>query len=108
MRTWEPRCRAGHRNCTVGWGYDEAHTDSPRPYTLDELAARTAPPHRFAYPSVEEYVDAFHLWRSLRRDAEQTHAERDIVWRWRVTEMAHQLGKPELVELLDQITGRES
>lgn len=101
MANWEIRCRAGHLNCRIPWGYDGDHTDSDRPYTLDELAARRDPPHRYAYPTVDEYVFAFKLWRSLRRDACQSDAEREVVWRWRVGRMVQEMGRPELLTVLD-------
>lgn len=101
MEIREPRCRAGHPNCCVPWGYDEAHTDSDRPYTLDELAERETAPHRYAYPTLDEYLYGFKLWRSLRRDARLTYAENDIVWRWRMRQLSHREGLPWLVELLD-------
>ncbi|MEU9925106.1 hypothetical protein AB0H51_28125 [Streptomyces griseoluteus] len=68
-------CRLHGEGCHVTWGYDQAHTDSRRPYTLQELAEREAPPHRYAYPTNEAYVQGFRLWRALRRDARPTHLE---------------------------------
>jgi hypothetical protein len=70
-------CRLHGETCRIPWGYDEAHTDSPGPYTLDELAARRVGPHRFAYGSAEEYERAWYLWRALKWDAELTTVERD-------------------------------
>ncbi|MET9517386.1 hypothetical protein [Streptomyces sp. NPDC002994] len=70
-------CRKHGPRCQVPWGYDEAHTDSARPYTLDELAEREAGPHRYAYPTVTEYEQAFYLWRALRVDARLAKAEQD-------------------------------
>ncbi|GAB2858212.1 hypothetical protein GCM10022221_67130 [Actinocorallia aurea] len=61
-------CRLHGQHCRVPWGYDPAHTDRRRPYTLDELADRNEPPHRYAYPDTAAYLDAWHLWRALRRD----------------------------------------
>lgn len=102
MEIREPRCRAGHPNCCVPWGYDEAHADSDRPYTLDELAERETAPHRYAYPTLDEYLFGFKLWRSLRRDARLTYDENDIVWRWQVEKMASELNLPDLLDLLGQ------
>ncbi len=57
------------RHCrTVSWGYDPEHTDSPRPYTLAELADRPECPHRYAYPDHGQYLQGWSLWRALRRD----------------------------------------
>jgi hypothetical protein len=58
------------------WGYDPAHTDSRRPYTLDELAERTEGPHRYAYPTLGAYSEGWARWRVLRRDSEPTYLER--------------------------------
>lgn len=70
-------CRIHGAGCRVPWGYDEAHTDSSRPYTLDELAERPDAPHRYAYPTVRDYERGFYLWRALQVDARLTRAERD-------------------------------
>lgn len=64
-------CRLHGPRCSTPWGYDRAHTDSPRPYTPDELAARYAcgnPPHRYAYASTADYVQGWELWRAIGRD----------------------------------------
>lgn len=61
--------------CGIPWGYDPAHTDSPRPYTLEELHGRAEPPHRFAYPDGRAYLEGWALWRALRRDAVLSGAE---------------------------------
>ncbi|WP_431881847.1 hypothetical protein [Micromonospora chalcea] len=100
MGIWQATCRAGHPNCRIPWGYDPDHTDSPRPYTLDELAEREQPPHRYAYPTVDAYLFAFYLWRSLRRDARLTADEELVVRRWRITELARRLGVPELLDTI--------
>lgn len=68
-------CRLHGPGCAVPWGYDPAHTDSPRPYTLAELQARPEPPHRYAYPDVEAYRQGFYLWRALLRDGRLNEAE---------------------------------
>lgn len=68
-------CRLHGRSCSVPWGYDPAHTDSPRPYTVNELADRFEGPHRYAYPTVAAYEEGFALWRALRRDGEPTYLE---------------------------------
>lgn len=57
------------------WGGDVEHSDSSRPYTVDELAVRAEAPHRFAYPDGRAYVEGWALWRALRRDAGLTDAE---------------------------------
>lgn len=72
----EPRCRLHGLGCGIRWGYDPVHTDSDRPYTLDELAARDDGPHRYAYPDNAAYVAGFRLWRALRRDSALTAVER--------------------------------
>lgn len=69
-------CRLHGEGCHVTWGYDQAHTDSRRPYTVQELAEREAAPHRYAYPTNEAYVQGFRLWRALRHDAQPTYLER--------------------------------
>ena len=73
-------CRLHGPDCRTPWGYDQAHTDSPHPYTLSELAEREQGPHRFAYPTVESYELGWYTWRALRRDAEPTRAERDAAF----------------------------
>jgi hypothetical protein len=72
-----PGCRLHGPGCQTPWGYDRAHTDSQRPYTLDELAVRDAGPHFFAYPDGQAYESAWRLWVALRRDGRLTGAERD-------------------------------
>lgn len=68
-------CRLHGPRCRTPWGYDHAHTDSDRPYTDAELAARTEAPHRFAYGPIEDYYFGFYLWRAFRRDDRLTPAE---------------------------------
>lgn len=63
-----PACRKHGKGCTVRWGYDREHTDSDRPYSVDELGERIEAPHRYAYPSVREYELGFRTWRAMRRD----------------------------------------
>ncbi|PRX91971.1 hypothetical protein [Allonocardiopsis opalescens] len=63
-----PGCRLHGPTCTTPWGYDPAHTDSRRPYTIHELANREAMPHRYAYPTVDDYLAGWKLWLALRRD----------------------------------------
>lgn len=72
-----PACRKHGRGCSVAWGYDQDHTDTDRPYTLDELADRQDGPHFCAYPSHDEYVAGWQLWKALRRDSRLATAERD-------------------------------
>lgn len=62
--------------CHKSWGYDPPHTDSVRPYTLDELEGREEGPHRYAYPTTEAYLEGWYLWRALRRDSRLTAGER--------------------------------
>ncbi|MFC9280967.1 hypothetical protein [Streptomyces collinus] len=76
LSTFAPGCRLHGRDCRISWGYDPAHTDSPRPYTVEELADRQEAPHRYAYPSTEEYVNGFRTWRAMRRDDELSYLER--------------------------------
>lgn len=68
-------CRLHGSGCAVAWGYDQAHTDSARPYTLEELADREDGPHYFAYPDTAAYEAAWHAWRALRRDSRLTAEE---------------------------------
>lgn len=68
-------CRKHGPGCSVRWGYDPEHTDSDRPYTVDELGERLDAPHRYAYPTVREYEQGFHIWRAIRRDERLTAAE---------------------------------
>jgi hypothetical protein len=70
-----PQCRKHGRGCRIPWGYDEAHTDSDHPYTVDELSGRSEAPHRYAYPSVRDYELGFYTWRAMRRDDRLTAAE---------------------------------
>lgn len=71
-------CRIHGPACRIPWGWDHDHTDSPRPYTLDELEARQDPPHFFAYPTYEEYERGFYLWRAIFRDG-RLNAEEEAV-----------------------------
>lgn len=73
-------CRIHGRCCRTTWGWDPEHTDSARPYTLDELARRSDGPHRYAYASPEEYVLAWYTWRALRRDARLNAEEARVHW----------------------------
>jgi hypothetical protein len=70
-----PACRKHGRGCAVRWGYDQEHTDSDRPYTVDELGERVEAPHRFAYPTVRDYELGFYTWRAMRRDGRLTRDE---------------------------------
>lgn len=70
-------CRLHGPTCTIPWGWDTAHTDSPDPYTLAQLEGRTEPPHLHAYPTADAYRQGWHLWRALRWDAELNPAEAD-------------------------------
>lgn len=54
--------------CPIPPGWDKAHTDSARPYTLDELEHREDAPHFHAYPDEDGYLQGFYLWRAIRRD----------------------------------------
>lgn len=74
------RCRIHGPGCGVPWGYDRDHTDSDLPYTLAELAERTDCPHFYAYPTSEDYLEGWNLWRALRRDDRLSGAEADVKW----------------------------
>lgn len=86
-----PGCRRHGRGCRVPWGYDEDHTDSDRPYTVDELAARADCPHRYAYPDDEAYIAGFKLWLALRHDSRMSPQEADVAWNVRLEHMAEKL-----------------
>lgn len=68
-------CRLHGPGCQVRWGYDQEHTDSDHPYSVDELGDRAEAPHRYAYPTVQQYEQGFHIWRAMRRDDRLTRAE---------------------------------
>lgn len=68
------RCRCPDP-CPIRPGWDRAHSDSDRPYTLAELEHREDAPHFYAYPTVEEYEQGFYLWRAIRRDQRLTAEE---------------------------------
>lgn len=70
-------CRLHGPGCLIPWGFDHAHTDSPRPYTDQELAGRADPPHRHAYSSHKAYLEGHHLWWVMRRDNRLNRAEAD-------------------------------
>lgn len=81
MSGWfPPRCRLHGPGCSTQWGWDEAHTDSPRPYTLDELEHRQDDPHLYAYPDVDAHLAGWHLWRALRRDGRLNEEEEAVRW----------------------------
>lgn len=84
-------CRLHGQHCSVPWGYDPDHTDSARPYTVDELADRLEAPHRYAYGPYRDYEVAFHVWRSMRRDSRLNAEEEDV----------HVLGRIENAGLMD-------
>ncbi|CAL9326856.1 hypothetical protein [Streptomyces sp. SudanB91_2054] len=88
---FDPGCQLHGRACRTPWGYDPAHTDSSRPYTVEELANRYEAPHRYAYPSTEEYVKGFRTWRALRRDQEPTYLERLLATAVRMAPLGAQL-----------------
>lgn len=69
-------CRLHGPDCHIMWGYDPAHTDSTRPYTLQEPAEHTEGPHRYAYPTAAAYEEGWELWRALRRDSGPVYLER--------------------------------
>lgn len=69
------RCRIHGAGCSAPWGWDRDHTDSERPYTVDELAVRVDGPHFFAYPDADEYEAGWRLWRALRQDGRLNAAE---------------------------------
>jgi hypothetical protein len=70
-----PPCQIHGLPCRTALGWDEAHTDSGRPYTLDELEDRPEPPHRFAYPDADAYTVGFYIWRQIRRDGRLNEQE---------------------------------
>lgn len=72
-----PHCRKHGEGCAVPWGYDRDHTDSDRPYSVAELGGRLEAPHRYAYPTVSEYEQGFHIWRAMRLDDLLTTAEQE-------------------------------
>lgn len=81
MNGWfPPRCRLHGSGCSTPWGYDEDHTDSARPYTLDQLEHRLDAPHRYAYPDLDGYTAGFYLWRALRRDGRLNEEEAAVQW----------------------------
>jgi len=73
-------CRLHGRRCTIPWGWDPAHTDSPRPYTLEELETRQECPHFYAYPDEQAYLLGWHIWRQMHRDGELNEAEAAVRW----------------------------
>ncbi|MBB4931876.1 hypothetical protein F4561_002696 [Lipingzhangella halophila] len=83
-------CRLHGPRCRTPWGYDPAHTDSARPYTDAELAARAEAPHRYAYGPIEDYYFGFYLWRAFRRDDRPTWDEMQA----KLEVMADALGVP--------------
>ena len=80
-----PTCRLHGQGCRTPWGYDPDHTDSHRPYPVDELAARADSPHRYAYPDHQAYLDGWTLWKALRRDGflnqEESEARETVILR---------------------------
>lgn len=75
LSLFPPRCRKHGEGCAIPWGYDRDHTDSDRPYSVAELGDRLEAPHRYAYPTVREYEQGFHIWRAMRRDDRLTWDE---------------------------------
>lgn len=90
-------CRIHGRRCSIPWGYDRDHTDSDRPYTLAELAVRAECPHFYAYPTPDDYLAGWNLWRALRRDDRLTGAEADA--RFQVVAERIMSADPRLSEL---------
>lgn len=72
-------CRLHGPSCTAPPGWDREHSDSDRPYTVDELAARTQGPHFGAYDSYEDYMAGWALWKALLRDSRLSPQERAVV-----------------------------
>ncbi|MEU0941078.1 hypothetical protein [Embleya sp. NPDC005971] len=72
-------CRLHGPTCDTPWGYDEQHTDQSYPYTLDQLAERDSCPHRYAYPTCEEYVEGFRLWRAIFWDGRPNREEAQVL-----------------------------
>jgi hypothetical protein len=117
------RCEPPHGpHCPTPWGYDPEHTDSDRPYTVQELAVRPNGPHRYAYPDTDQYVRGWALWRALRRDRQLNPAERQVVGQLKVDrvvaamspgarrDLAEALGTPAVLqwrtEVLDYLAQR--
>ena len=95
-----PVCRKHGRGCAIRWGYDQDHSDTDRPYTLDELADRSDGPHFYAYPSHDEYVAGWQLWKALLRDSRPTTAEQDAADSARLARLGINAGS--IMEALDQ------
>ncbi|MER7937877.1 MULTISPECIES: hypothetical protein [unclassified Streptomyces] len=98
-------CRLHGGGCTVPWGYDRDHTDSSSPYTIDELAGRHVPPHRYAYPTAAAYEQGFCLWRALYRDHEPTYLERLVATATNLAPLSHPGGKADHGESCQVATG---
>lgn len=73
-------CRVHGTGCSIPWGYDEAHTDQHHPYTPEQLAGREECPHRYAYPTVEDYLEGWRLWRVYRNENRLNPAEAAVRW----------------------------
>ena len=73
-------CRLHGPPCTTPPGWDPAHADSTRPYTLDELEQREESPHFGAYPDEDAYLLGWHTWRQIRRDSRLNEAESAVRW----------------------------
>lgn len=74
-------CRLHGSGCRIPWGWDPEHSDVTHPWTLadaDDLCHR---PYRYAYLTVEAYVEAFHLHRAVQRDNAPTTAENKAAYR---------------------------
>lgn len=99
-----PGCRKHGPGCSIPWGYDPEHTDSPRPYSVDELAERGDGPHRYAYPSHDAHLYGWNLWKALRRDSRLTSDERDAVDSVRLARLGIQARN--VAEALEQMQGR--
>lgn len=103
VRSFLPGCRRHGRSCTVPWGYDPDHTDTDRPYTLDELATRISGPHRYAYPDAQAYLEGWALWKALRRDSRLTRTEVDVVFNLQVQRVIDELrGQGRVTALLER------
>jgi hypothetical protein len=93
-------CRHHGPLCRTPWGYDRAHTDQRYPYTAEQLAVRKEVPHRYAYPSTEEYLTGWRLWLALRRDSQLAGEEAHVAHAGRAVHLARRTGRPGLADAI--------
>ena len=77
-------CRIHGEQCRTPWGWDAEHSDFSHPWTLADVDNPCHRPFRYAYFTVEEYVEAFHLHRVVQRDKRLTSAENSAAHRARL------------------------